>query len=125
MSLTSNRPETYAAAILCGAGHVDLVELPYPSCGDDEAIVRNALAGISGSDIFASQKYGAENRIWIGEEFGDEAISEVVELDKDVKGLQVGDRVFRIINEAIVLAAKADEAQKVCISFGEPAFSHG
>lgn len=88
------KPETYKAAIFQGVGRVDVVDLPYPACGDDEAIVRNMLTGICGSDIFAFQKHGPESRIWIGEEFGHEAISEVVELGKDVTGLKVGDRVF-------------------------------
>ena len=88
------RPDTYKAAIYRGVGKVDVVELPYPPCGDDEAIVRNLLTGICGSDIFAFQKHGPESRIWIDEEFGHEAISEVVELGKDVTGLKVGDRVF-------------------------------
>jgi threonine dehydrogenase-like Zn-dependent dehydrogenase len=88
------RPQTYKAAIFRGVGKVDIVELPYPPCGDDEAIVRNVLTGICGSDIFAFQKHGPESRIWIDEEFGHEAISEVVELGRDVTGLKVGDRVF-------------------------------
>ena len=88
------KPETYKAAIFRGVGKVDVVELPYPPCGDDEAIVRNVLTGICGSDIFAFQKHGPESRIWIGEEFGHEAISEVVELGRNVTGLNVGDRVF-------------------------------
>lgn len=88
------KPETYKAAIFRGVGSVDVVDLPYPDCGDDEAIVRNLMTGICGSDIFAFQKHGPESRIWIGEEFGHEAISEVVQLGKDVKGLAVGDRVF-------------------------------
>jgi 2-desacetyl-2-hydroxyethyl bacteriochlorophyllide A dehydrogenase len=87
-------PATYKAAIFRGVGQVDIIDLPYPDCGDDEAIVRNLLTGICGSDIYAFQKHGPESRIWIGEEFGHEAISEVVHLGKDVKGLKVGDRVF-------------------------------
>ena len=87
-------PETYKAAIFRGIGKVDVVDLAYPECGDDEAIVRNLLTGICGSDIFAYQKHGPQSRIWIDEEFGHEAISEVVQLGKDVKGLAVGDRVF-------------------------------
>jgi 2-desacetyl-2-hydroxyethyl bacteriochlorophyllide A dehydrogenase len=87
-------PASYKAAIFRGVGNVDVVDLPYPRCGDDEAIVRNVLTGICGSDIFAYQRHGPESRIWIDEEFGHEAISEVVELGKDVTGLQVGDRVF-------------------------------
>lgn len=88
------QPETYKAAIFRGPGHVDVVELPYPVCGDDEAIVRNLLTGICGSDIFAWQKHGPTSRIWINEEFGHEGIAEVVELGRNVKGLSVGSRVF-------------------------------
>jgi 2-desacetyl-2-hydroxyethyl bacteriochlorophyllide A dehydrogenase len=87
-------PETFKAAIFRGVGKIDVVDLPYPPCGGDEAIVRNVLTGICGSDIFAFQKHGPESRIWIDEEFGHEAISEVVELGKNVTGLKVGDRVF-------------------------------
>lgn len=88
------KPETYKAAIFRGPGHVDVVDLPYPECGDDEAIVRNLLTGICGSDIFAFQKHGPTSRIWIDEEFGHEGIAEVVELGRNVQGLSVGDRVF-------------------------------
>src|SRR3984957_4726056 len=95
------RPETYRAAIFRGVGKVDVVDLPYPHCGDNEAIVRNVLTGICGSGLFAFQKHGPESRIWIDEEFGHEAISEVVELGKDVTGLKVGDRVFVNQDKAI------------------------
>ncbi|HYP62574.1 MAG TPA: zinc-binding dehydrogenase [Acidocella sp.] len=88
------KPESYKAAIFRGPGKVDVVDLPYPACGDDEAIVRNVLTGICGSDIFAFQKHGPTSRIWIDEEFGHEAISEVVELGRNVRGLNIGDRVF-------------------------------
>ena len=86
--------ETYKAAIFRGPGKVDVVDLPYPECGDDEAIVRNVLTGICGSDIFAWQKHGPTSRIWVDEEFGHESISEVVEVGSKVQGLKVGDRVF-------------------------------
>jgi len=85
---------TYKAAIFGGVGKIDVVELPYPECGDDEAIVRNLVTGVCGSDIFAFYKHGPESRIWIGQEFGHESISEVVELGRNVKGLKLGDRVF-------------------------------
>ena len=85
---------SFKAAIFRGVGQVDVVEMPYPECGDDEAIVRNIMTGICGSDIFAFQKHGPQSRIWIDEEFGHEAISEVVELGRNVTGLKLGDRVF-------------------------------
>ena len=87
-------PETYKAAMFRGPGRVEVVDLPYPKCGENDAIVRNLLTGICGSDIFAFQKHGPTSRIWIDEEFGHEGIAEVVELGRNVKGLSVGDRVF-------------------------------
>lgn len=92
--MSKTRPASYRAAIFRGPGRVDVVDLPYPACGDDEAIVRNVLTGICGSDIFAWQKHGPTSRIWVDEEFGHEGIAEVVELGRNVSSLAVGDRVF-------------------------------
>lgn len=91
---SASKPEAYKAAIFRGPGKVDVISLPYPQCGEDEAIVRNLMTGVCGSDIFAWQKHGPTSRIWVDEEFGHEAIAEVVELGDKVSGLKVGDRVF-------------------------------
>jgi len=88
------KPRTYKAAIFRGPRHVDVVEKPYPACGDDEVIVRNLMAGLCGSDIHAWQHGGKDHMIWDDFEFGHEVISEVVEIGRDVKGLAIGDRVF-------------------------------
>jgi 2-desacetyl-2-hydroxyethyl bacteriochlorophyllide A dehydrogenase len=88
------RPERYKAAIFRGIGSVDVVELAYPQCGDDEIIVRNLLTGVCGSDIAAYQHDGDANMIWQDHEFGHEAVSEVVEIGRDVRGLHLGDHVF-------------------------------
>src|SRR5208283_1331138 len=88
------KPSTYKAAIYRGIGNVDVVNLPYPKCGDDEVIVRNLLTGVCGSDIAAYRRGGDLNMIWKDHEFGHEAVSEVVEIGERVKGLQLGDHVF-------------------------------
>lgn len=85
---------TYKAAIFRGPGSVDVVDLPYPQCGDDDAIVRNLMAGVCGSDVSAYRHGGDDHMIWKDHEFGHEAISEVVELGRNVQGLAVGDHVF-------------------------------
>lgn len=85
--------ENYKAAIYRDKGHVDVVQLPYPNCGDDDVIIRNLLAGICGTDI-AAYKYGDPRPVWKDSEFGHEVISEVVEIGKNVQGLELGDRVW-------------------------------
>lgn len=86
--------DTYRAAIYRGPGAVDVVDLPYPRCGPDEAIIRNLMTGVCGSDVGAYRDGGEDHMIWPDVEFGHEAISEVVEIGPDVKGLAVGDHVF-------------------------------
>ena len=85
---------TYKAAIFRGPGSVDVVDLPYPQCGDDDAIVRNLMAGVCGSDVSAYRHGGDDHMIWQDHEFGHEAISEIVQLGRNVTGLSLGDHVF-------------------------------
>jgi threonine dehydrogenase-like Zn-dependent dehydrogenase len=85
---------TYKAAIYRGIARVDVVDLPYPTCGDDDAIVRNILTGVCGSDVAAYRQGGDAHMIWKDHEFGHEALSEVVEIGKNVKDLEIGDHVF-------------------------------
>ena len=88
------RPQTYKAAIFRTAGAVDVVELPYPACGDDDVIVRNLITGVCGSDVAAYRHGGDDHMIWKDHEFGHEALSEVVEIGRNVRDLELGDHVF-------------------------------
>lgn len=92
--------KTYRAAIYRSKGHVDVVDLPYPDCGDDDVIVKNLMAGVCGTDI-AAYKNGDPRPVWKDSEFGHEMVSEVVEMGKNVQGLQLGDRVFPNLGHAI------------------------
>lgn len=85
---------TYKAAIFRGPGNVDIVDLPYPRCGEEDVIVRNILTGVCGSDVSAYRHGGDEHMIWKDHEFGHEAISEIVEIGGKVTGLKLGDHVF-------------------------------
>jgi threonine dehydrogenase-like Zn-dependent dehydrogenase len=88
------KPKTYKAAIYRGIGEVDVIDLPYPDCGEDDVIVRNILTGVCGSDVSAFRHGGDDNMIWKDHEFGHEALSEVVEIGGNVTGLELGDHVF-------------------------------
>ena len=86
--------KTYKAAIYRSAGNVEVIEKPYPKCGDDDIIVKNRISGICGSDLSAWRKDGDPHMIWKDHEFGHEMVSEVAEKGKNVKDLEVGDLVF-------------------------------
>jgi threonine dehydrogenase-like Zn-dependent dehydrogenase len=88
------KPETYKAAIYKGIGKVEVANLPYPVCGDDDVIVKNLMGGICGADINAYLKGGDPHMIWKDHEFGHEMISEVVETGKNVTAVNVGDWVW-------------------------------
>jgi threonine dehydrogenase-like Zn-dependent dehydrogenase len=94
------KPETYKAAIFRGIGKVDVVDLPYPACGDDDIVVRNLMAPVCGSDMNAYRYGGEASYIWNDSEFGHEMISEVVEIGKNVTGLKIGDHVFPNMDKA-------------------------
>ena len=85
--------ETYRGAIYRGIGSVDVVDLPYPECGDEDVIVRNLMTGVCGSDVAAYRHGGDDYMIWRDHEFGHEAVSEVVEMGRNIKGLELGDHV--------------------------------
>jgi threonine dehydrogenase-like Zn-dependent dehydrogenase len=92
--------KTFKAAIFKGIGDVEIADLPYPECGDDDVIVKNLIAGVCGSDVSAFNEGGDANMIWAGSEFGHEMVSEVVEVGKNVKDIALGDRVFPNMGQA-------------------------
>lgn len=95
------KPQSYKAAIYRDIGQVEVVELAYPECGDDDIIIRNLMCGLCGTDI-AAYRHGPDgNQSWKDLEFGHEAVSEVVEIGRNVKGLQPGDHVFPNYGKAL------------------------
>ena len=92
--------KTFKAAIYKGIREVEIAQLPYPVCGDDDVIVKNLIAGICGSDVAAFNEGGDANMIWKDSEFGHEMTSEVVEVGKNVKDIAVGDYLFPNMGQA-------------------------
>ena len=88
------KPDNYKAAIFRDARKVEVDTLSYPECGDNDIIVKNLMAGICGSDISAFAHGGDSHMIWKDHEFGHEMVSEVVEVGKNVKDVQLGEHVF-------------------------------
>ena len=72
-----------------------MTELETPVPGDNDIVVRNLYASICGTDV-AVYLHGPNtgHRVNIGGEFGHEMVSEVVAVGKNVKDIQVGQRVY-------------------------------
>lgn len=83
------------AALYQGKKAIEITELPTPTAGDNDIVVKNLYASICGTDV-AVYQHGPNtgHRITLGSEFGHEMVSQVVQVGKNVKGIHVGDRVY-------------------------------
>ena len=83
------------AAIYMGKEQIEIRELPMPECGENDVIIENVYSSICGTDV-AVFMHGPNtgHKITVGEEFGHETISRVVEVGKNVADFHVGDRVY-------------------------------
>ena len=62
-------PERMAAAVLQGAGRLDVMDVPVPEVGPDEVLVAVELCGICGSDLhMVMEGWGAPGS-WQGHEW--------------------------------------------------------
>lgn len=82
-------------AIYNGKNNVQLIKAAAPKAGDDDIVVKNIYSSICGTDV-AVFKHGNNtgHKIELGQEFGHETIPEVVEVGKNVIGINVGDIVY-------------------------------
>ena len=83
------------AALYQGKRNIELADLPYPECGENDIIVRNLYASICGTDV-AVYNHGPNtgHKVTVGGEFGHEVVSKVWQVGKNVKEISVGDRVY-------------------------------
>lgn len=83
------------AAIYYGQKDVRIEELETPAAGDNDIVVRNLYASICGTDV-AVYTHGPNtgHRITVGSEFGHEMVSEVIQVGKNVKDIEVGMMVY-------------------------------
>ena len=83
------------AAIYYGQNDVRLEEREMPLAGDNDIVVKNLYASICGTDV-AVYTHGPNtgHRITVGSEFGHEMISEVIQVGKNVKDIEVGMMVY-------------------------------
>lgn len=83
------------AALYMGKKNIKMTELETPKAGDNDVVIKNKYASICGTDV-AVYFNGTEtgHKITVGDEFGHEMVSEVVQVGKNVKDFKVGDRVY-------------------------------
>lgn len=83
------------AVIYNGKKDVAIKELPTPHAGDNDIVIKNIYSSICGTDV-AVYLHGPEtgHKVDVGGEFGHETISKVVEVGKNVEGINVGDIVY-------------------------------
>lgn len=83
------------AAIYLGQEDIEVRELPYPVCGDNDVIIQNIYSSICGTDVAVYTKGpNTGHRVNVGGEFGHETVSRIVEVGKNVTGFRVGERVY-------------------------------
>lgn len=82
---------TMKAAVFYGKGDIRVDERPIPEIGPNDVLLKSRMVSICGSDLqpYVEGVGGVE-----GEVFGHEFIAEIAEIGSDVKGYQVGQRVF-------------------------------
>lgn len=82
-------------SIYMGKEDIRQKEGPIPSAGNNDIVIKNIYSSICGTDV-AVYKYGNKtgHKIESGQEFGHETISQVVEVGKNVRGLEVGEYVY-------------------------------
>lgn len=83
------------AALYQGQRNIELAEIETPVAGDNDIVIKNLYSSICGTDV-AVYNHGPNtgHKITVGGEFGHETVSEVVQAGKNVKEIQVGDRVY-------------------------------
>lgn len=73
---------------------LELIERPEPTCGDWDVKIRVLRAGLCGTDLHLQQwDAWAEEQMRLPQTIGHEFYGEIVEVGRDVKELQPGDRV--------------------------------
>jgi L-iditol 2-dehydrogenase len=79
------------AAVYLGIEQMVIQEIPEPTCGDHELLLEVNLVGLCGSDVKAF--YQGRSTLIPPQVMGHEVVGTVIELGRNVKGYEVGDRV--------------------------------
>lgn len=83
------------SGIYMGKGSIKIAQVSVPEISDNDVLIRNIYSSICGTDV-AVYNDGPEggHRITVGDEFGHETVSRVVNTGKNITDIKVGDRVY-------------------------------
>lgn len=83
------------SALYMGQKNIKMAEVPMPVCGENDILLKNIYASICGTDV-AVYMHGPDtgHKVTVGGEFGHEMVSVVSRVGCNVKGINVGDRVY-------------------------------
>ncbi len=86
---------TMRSARYYGARDVRVEEEPVPACGDDDVLIRTLVSGVCGTDAAVWREGPATgHRVHIGGQLGHETVARVAAVGRNVRGFEVGQRVY-------------------------------
>lgn len=91
MTTATNAPATMRAAVFVAAGRIELRDVPRPTAGPGEAVIRVTLTTICGTDVHILK---GEYPVRSGLVVGHEPVGVITELGAGVTGYSIGDRVL-------------------------------
>lgn len=86
--------ETMKCAIYYGPKDIRIEDVPMPTCGENDILVKNLRAGICGTDVGIYNHGGEAYGVFPGSQVGHEMVSKVVKIGKNVTDVNIGDVVF-------------------------------
>ena len=113
------------AAVLYGVKDIRLEEVPDPTIGPNEVLIRTILSGVCGSDVHMWDGRSHEGHFPLVA--GHELVGEIVELGPEVDGFQVGDRVVGQVSVPCHACSICQDggAPELCTGVTEYGFSLG
>jgi len=95
-----------------GKGHLELIDIPEPHPGPNEAKIKVNYAGICGTDLhIQSDEYHYNPPVTLGHEFS----GVIVELGNNIKNFKLGDRVVAETNAEVCGDCELCRAGRFCL----------
>ena len=82
-------------AVYLGKEKIEIRESEKPKVGKNDVLVKNIYSSICGTDVAVfTQGPNTGHKITVGQEFGHETVSRIVEIGENVTDFTIGERVY-------------------------------